>query len=1051
MKVRDLTEFFIKRPVIFWSFIAATVIAGIYAFLAMPKLEDPAIYGKQANVVAIYPGASAHEVELKVAKVLEDQLRALPDVKEVRTECTSGMAVITVEFKMTVLNKDIEQHFDLLRRKMADSAMLLPRDAMAPIVIDDMMDTYGLFYALTFDNYPYPEASKYAEYIRNSLLEVEGVKRINIVGGRTEQIDVIVSPERLARNGLTVTQIMMEMQNQGKVTDAGKYQSGGYRYSLRVSDGLTNEKDVENILLKTPSGSMVRVGDVAEVKRTLVEPQTGGFFVDGENALAICIALESDVVVPDVGKAVDKKMKETLADIPVGFRVQKIFFQPDKVNEAISTFLVNLLESVLIVIVVLIFFMGFRAGLIIGMGLALTIALSFPILMSLGTTLQRISLGAFIIAMGMLVDNSIVIMDGILVDRSRGLPPKKYLYGIGSRTALPLLGATVIAVATFLSPYLSPDTAGEYCRDLFVVLCVSLLVSWLLALVQIPMCAKTWLPARPDRTPGKLPKKEKDPFDTPVHRTVRRVLVKLVDWRKTTVACGAVILVVCVLAMTKVKNLFFPDFDYNQFVIEYTLPAQVSPDRVRQDLLGIMADLDTVSGVERVSMSMGAAPAHYCLVRPRMNGGDSYGELIVDATDFKTANEIIKHIKPILRRENPEAYIRFRRYNFSIATSHTVEVRFSGPDPAVLRKLAGQAEEIMRSSKYIDPYSVQNNWQTPSRRFMVELNRNDAMRAGLSRANVADALHAATDGLPIGMVTDDDKSLVVNLKVRDADGNPPRHLDDVPVWSMMNARVDPSQMQGLLTGASNPDEIGDKMFRSLPLSAVSSGISSEWEEPFVFRVNGRRTIEVEADPNTDIYEGTTAKAMESIKKQIEDIKLPAGYSMQWAGEHKLQSDAMVNIIRYVPLTVIIILTLLLLLFGRWKSVLVILLCLPFVLTGIVPALLAFRQPFTFMAIIGLMGLMGMMVKNGIVLVDEIQRQQKEDGKKAYDAVIDATISRVRPVAMASLTTILGMAPLMFDPMFGSMAICIMAGLTMGTVIILLLLPVLYSLFYKVKR
>ncbi len=1049
MKVRRLTEYFVKRPTVFWSVIVAVVLAGVLSFMAMPKLEDPAIYGKQANVVAILPGASAHEVELKVAKVLEDQLRALPDVKEIRTECTSGMAVITVEFKMTVLNDDMEQHFDLLRRKMSDSAMLLPPDAMPPIVVDDMMDTYGLFYALTFDGFSYPEAEKYAQYIRNGLLEVDGVKRINIAGVRTEQIDVVITPEQLVRNGLTPTQIMMEMQNQGKVADAGKYSGGGYRYSLRVSGGLTDEEDVENMLIKTSSGQTVRVGDIAEVRRTLKEPQTNGFFVNGESALAICIALESDVVVPDVGKAVDSKLEQVMKQLPAGLSMEKIFFQPDKVDEAISTFLINLIESVLIVIVVLIFFMGLRAGIIIGMGLALTIAATFPILMTLDSTLQRISLGAFIIAMGMLVDNSIVIMDGILIDKKRGLAPKKYLYSIGDKTALPLLGATIIAVATFLSPYLSPDTAGEYCRDLFVVLCVSLLVSWVFALILVPMCAKSWMPPRQFSNAGG--NGSRDPFDTPWHNAVRKVLERLIDWKKTTIACGVVILIVCVLSMTKVKNLFFPDFDYNQFVIEYTLPSQSSPDMVRTDLMRIMADLDTVPGVERVAMSMGSSPAHYCLVRPMSNGGDNYGELMVDAKDFKTCNKIIDIIKPALRKQYPEAYIRFRRYNFSIATSHTVEVRFSGPDPAVLKDLARQAEDIMVKSKYIDPYSVQNNWQTPSKRYIVELDRNDAIRAGLSRGNVADALKAATDGLPIGAVNEDDRMLVVNLKVRNADGSSVEDLEDVPVWSMINVNPDTEQFKGVLNGSVSAEDLQDGMSRSLPLSAVSTGVSLDWEEPFVFRVNGRRTIEVEADPNSDIYEGTPAKAMESIRDEIEAIKLPPGYSMQWAGETKLQQDAMVNILKYVPITAFLILTILLLLFGKWKLVLVILLCLPFVLTGIVPALLIFRQPFTFMAIIGLMGLMGMMVKNGIVLVDEIERLRKEENMHPYKAVIEATISRVRPVAMASLTTILGMAPLVFDPMYGSMAICIMAGLTMGTVIILLLLPVLYAAFFKINK
>jgi len=1020
------------------------ILAGILSFMVMPKLEDPAVCAKLANVVVVYPGASAHEVELKAVKPLEDKLRTLPDVKEIRSEVSGGMAIVTVEFEMTVLNEELEQHFDLLRRKTSEAKLTFPSGAMEPIVIDDMMDTYGIFYALKFDGYTYPEADRYAQYLRNALLPVPGVKRVNIVGGRTEEIDIILSKEKISRNGLIPTQIMMQMQGHGKVADAGRIDVDGNRISLRVSDGLTDEHDVADMLIRDASGRNIRLGDIATVRRAFKEPHANAFYVGSEPALAICVALESGVVVPDVGAVVDAKVNEVMSGMPAGFSIEKMFFQPEKVDTAIHTFLVNLLESVLIVIIVLLFAMGMRAGLIIGFGLVLTIAASFPILLSIGTTLQRISLGAFIIAMGMLVDNSIVIMDGILVDKKRGLPMNDYLYGIGNRTAWPLLAATVIAVSTFLSAYLSPDTAGEYCRDLFLVLCVSLLMSWILALVQVPVCAKIWLPEKEKKTVDKV-------YGSPLHRAVGKILAFLIYWRKTTIACGVMILLAVMMAATEVKNLFFPDFDYNQFIVEYTMPPQTSPDCVRADLMDIMADLDSMPDVDRVAMSLGSAPAHYCLVRPMTNGGDNYGELMVDCKDFRTVNNVISRIKPMLRSRYPDAYIRFRRYNFSVATSHPVEVRYYGPDPAVLKKLAAEAGDVMRKSPYIDHYSVRDNWQPMGKRYIATFNQADALRAGLTRGNVADALLAATDGLPVGVVNDDDKMLVVNLMVRNEDGTKIENVNNIPVWSMMNVNVNPSDLQGLTTGATSLEDLQDAMYRAMPMSGVTDNVQVDWEEPFVFRVNGVRAIEVEADPNTDIYEGTVAKAVADIRDEIEAIDMPPGYTMEFVGETKLQTDATTNVIKFLPLTIFIILGILLLLFGRWKLVLLILLCLPFVFVGIIPALLLFRQPFTFMAIIGLMGLIGMMVKNGIVLVDEINRLQREENKSPYDAVIAATVSRVRPVIMASLTTILGMAPLVTDPMYGSMAICIMAGLTMGTIITLLILPVFYSAFFHVKN
>ena len=1040
-----ITEFFIKRPTLFWSLMAGILLAGVLAFMAMPKLEDPAVATKQAMVVIPWPGANAHEVELNAAQVMEDELRALPNVHKIKSECQNGAAIITVEFKMTVLLDELEQHFDLLRRKVNDAKAMLPAGCYDPVVIDDMMDVYGIFYALTADGYEYPEMYKYAKFIRRELLGVNGVKRVIIAGNREETINLTFSKETLARNGLIPTQVMMALQNAGKPIDAGSYQQEGDRIPLRIDGAISNEDDIRDLLISTADGKQLRLGDLATVERTYAEPQRNGFFVDGRPAIAICIALENDAIVPDVGKAVDARLAEVMQQVPVGMETEKIFFQPDLVDAAIGSFMLNLLESVLIVILVLVFTMGFRSGLIIGVGLVLTIAVSFPILLACGTTLQRISLGAFIVAMGMLVDNAIVIMDGILIDKKRGFGPKTYLYRIGQNTAMPLLGATIIAAATFICIYLSPDSAGEYAKDLFLVLCVSLLASWVLALIQVPMCAKSWLSPR-----EKAPSKE-GCLNSPVHRFVRHSIATLIEYKKTTIATAVCVLLLSAYGMTKVKNLFFPDFDYDQFVIEYFLPAQSSPDDVKEDLLEISRTLKTKEGIVRVSASMGSAPAHYCLVRPMTSGGDCYGELIVDCEDYDVVVESIPVILDELRSLYPDAYIRARKYNFSISTSHTVEVEFAGPDPAVLRDLSRQAEEIMRHSPYIDPYSVENNWKAKGKTLVAEYVQQDALRAGISRSDIGNALLAATDGLPVGVIYEQDRILPVRLLVRNDDGSRISSLGDIPVWSMMNVRIDENEVMNALTGGTGLNELHDNMVRSTPLSNVAPDMRLDWEENCVMRLNGKRVIEAQCDPNYALFDATPAKAVSSIKDEIEAISLPDGYEMRWVGEGELQHDAILNLLKYVPITIFLILGILLLLFNSWKKVGLILLCLPFVLCGIVPSLYFLRQPFTFMAIIGMMGLMGMMVKNAIVLVDEINRLITEEHQHPYHAVVEATVSRVRPVLMASLTTIVGMIPLIGDPMYGSMAITIMGGLTVGTIITLILLPLFYTALFHIKK
>ena len=1042
-----ITKFFMQRPVLFWSLMAAILVAGVLSFVQMPKLEDPAVSAKQAMVVVPWPGASAHEIELEVAQLMEDELRALPDVNKVKTECRNGSAMFTVEFRMTVPEKELEQYFDLLRRKVNDAASRLPQGCYSPIVVDDMMDVYGIFYALTADGYDYPEMYKYAKYIRRELLSVKGVKRINIIGNRDEVINIILSKEQITRNGIVPTQIMSALQTAGKKVNAGKYRSGDERIALYVGSSVESEEDIRNMLIQTLDGKRIRLGDIARVEQTYSEPQRNGFFVDGRPALAICIAMEKSAIVPDVGKAVDAKLAETMKNVPVGFETEKIFFQPDKVNEAVSSFMWNLVESVAIVILVLIFTMGFRSGFIIGFGLVLTVAVSFPILLAFGTTLQRISLGAFIVAMGMLVDNAVVIMDGILIDKKRGLGPETYLYRIGRNTAMPLLGATVIAASTFLCVYLSPDTSGEYAGDLFLVLCVSLLASWVLALVQVPVCAKSWLQKQEKSTDGETG----TVMNSPVHRFVRRTITFLIGYKRTTIIASFTLLALSIFGMTKVKNLFFPDFDYKQFVVECFFPSATDADVVRDKLLDMSKQLSKNPEIERVAVSQGSAPAHYCLVRPMTSGGDCYGELIVDCKDYNTVLEQIPEIRKQLREQYPEAYIRIRKYNFSISTSHTVEVEFAGPDPAVLRRLSAQAEEIMRRSPYIDAYSVQNNWKPAGKAFVFDYVKQDALRSGIERSDVANALLAATDGMPVGVLNDQERMVPLNLQVRNDDGSRINNFDEIPVWSMMNVHLSNEELKSALSGGQTMSELQDKIFRAVPLSNVVDDVRLDWDEDLVMRLNGQRVIEAECDPNPDNPYATPAKAVNSIKDEIEAIHLPDGYSMRWVGEGEVQGEAIGNLMKYVPITIFLILVILLLLFNSWRKVILILLCFPFVFCGITPSLLLSGQPMTFMAIIGMMGLIGMMVKNAIVLVDEINRLQKEENASPFTAVVEATVSRVRPVLMASLTTIVGMIPLVGDPMYSSMAITIMGGLAVGTIITLILLPLFYSTLFRIRK
>lgn len=1046
--MEKVTRFFVERPTLFWSLMAGIIFLGILSYTRMPKLEDPAVPVKQVSIVALYPGADIHTVELDVATPIEDAMRTLPDVDKIRTDVYAGQATVNVEFDMETPTAELEQHFDLVRRKASDVAARLPRDAMEPIVIDDMMDVYGLFYAFTGDGYTLNELERYAKMLRRELLTVDGVKRVNIGGTRGEVINIDFEPEYLKRNGMLPTQLAMALQSATGAVETGTALSGSRRMTMEVTDGVRTVDDVADMLLDLPDSGKVRLGDVARVSREPAEPARNSVYVSGRPALTLAITLENSAIVPDVGKAVDARIAEVSRRLPAGMETTKIFFQPDKVDEAIHGFMLNLLESVLIVVLVLMFSMGWRSGMIIGFGLVLTVALSFPILQAAGTTLQRISLGAFIVAMGMLVDNAVVIMDGILTDRDRGLPQDRYLYRIGRNTALPLLGATVIAACTFLPIYLTPGSAGEFAGDLFTVICVSLLASWILALIQVPVCAKTWLGSHSPRQVAELEKKYPE---GKVYRLMKRALEWLLAHKAVAFTGASVLLAAAMAGIMSLRIVFFPDFDYRQFVVECYFPAGSDADSVDRRIREMADTIEAMEHIDRVVAATTGMPARYCFVRPVPVSGDNYAELIVDCKDFKTMQQMTHEVRRKLRDMEPDAYVRTRKYNFSISSSHTVEVEFSGPDPEVLRNLSAQAEEIMRNCKYIDPYSVQNNWLPRTPQLQFAFNQADARRAGVTRTDVGNALRAAGDGYPVGVISEGDNMLPVQLRMRRADGSRPTPLTSIAVWSQLHADIDPAEAQGLLTGATSADKLRAKMFRTTLLGNVVDSASMRLADDHIYRYNGRRTIQAEADPDQLNPEATPAKVVAAITPAIKAIALPEGYTMRFVGEGELSGEATGLVLGFIPMILMIVFVVLLMLFNNWKKLFVILVCFPFVLCGIVPILLLTDTPFTFLAILGCMGLIGMMVKNAIVLVDEIGRLQTQEQVEAYEAVVRATISRVRPVMLASFTTILGMIPLIGDAMYGSLAITVIGGLTAGTIITLLLLPLFYAILFKIKK
>lgn len=1040
MNISKLTY---KNQTFFWFVMLAIVVGGVASFFKIGKLEDPEIQIMNAVVVTLYPGASAEEVEQQVTAVLESEIRTMEDVEVVRSTSTANVSQVSVTLSFGVTGDKLQQNWDMLRRKVDAATSKLPSGAAKPMVMDDIGELYGMFYAMTGDGYSYQEMNRYAQFIKNELQLLPGVRRVEINGYQKPVISVEIANDKMAQLGLFPIQLLMAIDGQGSTVYAGNFETGDERLRLTVDDRFEKIKDVENLLIQSLDGTQIRLGDIAKVYSSTGEPERFKFKYNNKDALGISISMQSGHNIIEVGKEVEQRMAELREEIPVGFEFDKVFFQPDRVDGAINSFLWNLVMSVVIVVVVLMFIMGFRNGVIIGLGLLLTILATFPILYATGGMLQRISLGAFIVAMGMLVDNAIVVIDGITVAIQKGIPLKRALFDTPQKTAAALLGATLIAIVAFLPVFLSPDVTGEYIGDLFVVLAVSLLISWVLALTQVPIFVKTFVDIR------KLARRQEDPFSGKVFDKFRRFLDYVLRHKTATIG-GTIALMAIAMGLFKFVTIsFLPDFSYNQVYIEYTLPDGTTPDRVNKDLEEITNRLLEYEEVESVTTSHGMTPSRYCLARAFNQGGDNYGELIINFKDYATMEKMKPVFEEFLRRDYTDAYVRLRKFNLSVASSHSIEAEFTGPDPEVLRRLSSEAKAIMKAEPLVDAYTVSDDWAPMGKAVYAKFAQEEARRNGTTRSDVGMALLAATDGLPVGKLYDEGEPLDIVFKTRDADGGRTLDLENVAVWNMfpnINS-VDPKTVYGLLNGSSSTEDIQKELVSSVPMSQVTDGVEMRWENTVIQRYNGKRTIQVQCDPNDD---NTPADTRKAILKKIENIQLPDGYTLKWIGEYDLQEKAMVNIYRYLPVAGVVIVLILILLFKDIKKPLIILLCLPIVVIGIVPGLIIFNQPLAFVAIVGMIGLAGMMIKSSIVLIDETDRLIAVDKMNPHDAVIEATISRTKPVSMAAVTTILGMLPLIPDPMYGPLAVTIIAGLIIGTIITLILVPVLYSMFFKVK-
>lgn len=1006
-----LVKYFLSKKPVTILLLALVLAGGLLAYVKMGKLEDAPFTIKQALVLTPYPGASPSEVQSQVTDVLEESIQALGELYYLKTENRAGLSKITVYVKKETRADEMQQLWDKLRRKVSDVQSKLPEGAGPSVVNDDFGDVLGVFYGLTGSGHSYRELEDEAKLIKNEILKVKDVAKVEIYGTQTPTIDISVSPSVMARSGITMTDIARAFEAQNKVVDAGGIDVGSNRLRIESTGNFYSLNDIRNLTIVSSTGEHFQLADITRIEESYQTPASNLMHINGQPAVGIAISTVPTGNVVDMAAAVKESLQQMSGSMPEGFELVTLYDQGYESAVANQGFILNLIISVLTVVAILLFFIGFKNGLLIGSGLVFSIFATLIVMLCTDIALQRMSLAAIIIAMGMLVDNAIVVSDSALVNMQRGMRKRVAIMRACSSTALPLLAATVIAILTFLPIYFSPHITGELLSSLVIVIGVSLMFSWVFALTQTPFFIQEFVRRpRPEELKSTL-------FDGKYYNMFRRSLRWVIKHRYATIACMVLLLVLSAWSFKFIPKVFVPALDKQYFTVDVWLPEGSNIDETGKLAEEMAEYIRTHGEAEMVSTFIGRTPPRYYLSNVAFGPQSNYTQLLVKCHTSEESRRLNAALQDSIRLKFPGPLIKVNKFELSPLTEAVIEARFLGPDPAVLDSLVGQAIEIMRRNPKVA--DARNEWGNMALMLRPVYDPVKAGELGITKAQMMQSVKSISDGVPVGIYRDNEKKVPVLLKSEGYDITDAASLGNFSVWN------------------------GE---RSAPLSQVTERIETTWEFPQMRTYNRQLSMAAMCGVKPG---HTMAEVHGEIRSEIEAMLLPPGYTFFWDSQYKDQGEAMEAIAKYFPLAFLMLIVILVALFGNFRQPIIILCILPLSLIGVAIGMLLTGFDFGFFPIAGWLGLLGMIIKNVIVLIDEINIQRRE-GVPAYTAVIESTVSRTRPVLMAATTTILGMVPLLFDIAFGGMAATIIFGLTFATLLTLFVTPALYILFYRIK-
>jgi len=1047
----NIAELSLKKSVITWVLTVLLVVVGWISFNGLPRLEDPEFTIKEATVITPYPGASAGEVEEEVTNVIEKACQELGQLDRVESRSSRGLSIVKAIIKDKYDKFTLPQVWDELRRKVNDFQAKLPPGAGPSIVNDDFGDVYGIYVAITGEGYTHKEVYEYAKFLQRELLQAQDVKRIILYGVVPEVIYVEMRRSKMAELGISPQDIYQALGAKNLPAESGYLALGKEYIPINPTGEFRSEKEFGDLLVRgrgPGSESLVYLRDVADIKRGYQEPPSTLLRYDGKPAIGLAISTVLGGNVMTMGKSLEKKFRELERLRPVGMELNKVSLQTEAVSQAIKGFMVNLLEAVAIVIVVLLIFMGLRSGLIIGFVLVVTIMGTFIIMGLRSITLERISLGALVIALGMLVDNAIVVTDGMRIRMEQGEEGLSAARSVVGQVGMPLLGATLVAVAAFAAIGTSQDSTGEYCGSLFYVIFISLMMSWLTAVTTTPLLCKAFLKSKP-RGKGDDGSK-RDPYGGGFYRLYRKFLSTCIRLRWITMAVVVIVFVAAIMGFGSVKRSFFPDSTRPQFYIDFWFPEGTDIHETVRQIERAVNMVRGRNGVEHVTTQIGGGSPRFLLTYSPEYAYHSFGRLLVDVKNYKGIPTLTKELQNGLEDRFPQAIVQVKPFVLGSSTGGKIQLRLYGSDPEVLRRLGNKAKAVLLDEP--NAKAVRDEWRNKIKVLRPQLAEVQARRAGIERPDLARAMEYSFDGTRAGVYRERDELLSIIARSPELERVDLDSLGSIQIWSPAAQSM-------------------------IPVGTVTTGFKVGFEDAHLWRRDRNRMLKIHADPR----EGLPSELFARVKPKIEQtlgvdveqilgrsvpsdqwaastipvrwadmlpIKDMPGYAMAWGGEAEDSAKANSRLSATLPIFFGLMVLIVLILFNSIRKTLVIWLTVPLAIIGVTVGLLVFKQPFGFMALLGLMSLAGMLIKNAIVLIDQIGLEL-QSGKVPFQAIIDSGVSRLIPVSMAALTTILGMMPLLQDAFFISMAVTIMFGLGFATILTLVVVPVLYAIFFRV--